>query len=88
MSTVAVRISEDIHADVKAVAAMRGKTPGAMLAQAWLEFTDRHRGEISSDFEAVARMFREGDRAGLAELSRQTRRERAESAAAAARTAG
>lgn len=87
MSTVAIRIPDDIHADVKAVAAMRGKTPGTMLAQAWLEFTERHRGEISADFDAVARMFREGDREGLAELSRQTRRERAEAAAAAARNA-
>jgi len=87
VSTVAVRIPDDIHADVKAVAALRGKTPGAMLAQAWLEFTDRHRGQISADFEAVARMFREGDREGLADLSRQTRRERAEAAAAAARSA-
>ncbi len=85
MSTVAVRISEDIHADVKAVAAMRGKTPGAMLAQAWIDFTERHRDELSADFDAVARMFREGDRKGLAELSRQTRRGRAEAAVAATR---
>jgi predicted transcriptional regulator len=87
VSTVAVRIPDDIHADVKTVAAMRGKTPGTMLAQAWLEFTERHRDEISADFESVTRMFREGDREGLAELSRQTRRERAEVAAAAARNA-
>ncbi len=87
MSTVAVRIPDDIHGDVKAIAAMRGKTPGAMLAQAWIEFTERHRAEISEEFDAVARMFREGDREGLAELSRQSRRERAEAAAAAARNA-
>lgn len=81
MSTVVVRIDEAVLADVKAVAAMRGKTPGEVLTEAWSEFVERHRGEISADFDHVAEMFRTGDREGLLEFTRQTRSARAEAAA-------
>jgi hypothetical protein len=84
MSTTAVRIEEDLLSDVKRIAAMRGETPGELLAQAWLEFIERHRVEIAEQFGDVARMFREGDREGLAQLSKQSRRARAEAAAAKA----
>jgi hypothetical protein len=81
MSTVVVRIDEAVLADVKTVAAMRGKTPGEQLAEAWSEFSERHRREISADFEHVADLFRSGDREGLLEFARQTRGARAEAAA-------
>ena len=86
MSTVVVRIDEAVLADVKAVAGIRGKTPGDMLAQAWTEFVSHHRGEISADFDHVADMVRRGDRDGLLEFARQRRSARAE--AAAERAAG
>jgi hypothetical protein len=81
MSTVVVRIDEAVLADVKAVAGMRGKTPGDMLAQAWSEFAKRHRAAISADFERVAELVRRGDREGLLEFTRQTRSARAQEAA-------
>jgi hypothetical protein len=84
MSTTAVRVEEDLLDDVKRIAAMRGKTPGQLLAQAWLEFLETHRVEITEQFNEVARMFREGDKDGLAQLSKQSRRARAEAAAAQA----
>jgi hypothetical protein len=84
MSTVVVRIDEAVLADVKAIAAMRGKTPGEQLAEAWSEFSERHRREISADFEHVAELVRSGDREGLLEFVRQTREARAEAAAARA----
>ena len=86
MSTMVVRIDEAVLADVKAAAAMRGKTPGDMLAAAWSEFVERHREAISADFDHVAEMFRTSDREGLLEFARQTRSARAE--AAATRAAG
>jgi hypothetical protein len=87
MGTVAVRIDEATLADVKAVAATRGKgTPGEMLAEAWTEFVENHRAEIAADFEHVAELFRRGDREGMLEFARQTRPARAQ--AAAARAAG
>lgn len=85
MSTV-VRIDEAVLADVKAIAGMRGKTPGDMLAQAWSEFAKRHRAEIAADFDHVADLVRRGDREGLLEFTRQTRSARAQ--AAVARAAG
>jgi hypothetical protein len=81
MSTVVVRIDEAVLADVKAVAGMRAKTPGDMLAQAWSEFAKRHRAEISADFDRVAELVRRGDREGLLEFTRQTRSARAQAAA-------
>ncbi len=84
MSTVVVRIDEAVLADVKAVAGMRGKTPGDMLAQAWSEFAKRRRAEISADFDRVADLVRRGDRDGLLEFTRQTRSARAQAAAARA----
>ncbi len=60
---------------------MRGSTPGDMLVQAWTEFVDRHRKEISADFQHVAELFRAGDREGPVEFTRKTRRARAEAAA-------
>lgn len=86
MSTAVVRIDEAVLADVKAVAGMRGKTPGDMLAQAWSEFTKRNRAAISADFDHVADLVRRGDREGLLEFARQTRSARAH--AAAERAAG
>ena len=65
MSTVVVRIDEAVLADVKAVAAMRGVTPGDALAGAWREFVEHHREAISADFDHVAEMFRANDREGL-----------------------
>lgn len=84
MSTTAVRISEEILDDVRRIATVRGDTPGALLAEAWTEFMERHRDEISAQFADVARMIRDGDRDGLRALSASTRSARAEAAAAKA----
>lgn len=86
MSTVVVRIDETVLADVKAVAALRGRTPGDQLAEAWTEFAERNRAQISHDFDLVADLVRRGEREGLLEFARQTRAARAE--AAAERAAG
>jgi hypothetical protein len=81
MSTVVVRIEESVLADVKALATMRGYTPGEMLTQAWLEYVERHRKEIAADFEHIAELFRTGDREGLLEFTRRMRVARARAAA-------
>jgi predicted transcriptional regulator len=82
----AVRVSNELHEDVKRLAALRGVTPGALLADAWSEFIARHRNEIAHDLEEVAQMLREGDRDGLVGFTRRTVRVRA--AAAAERASG
>jgi hypothetical protein len=84
-STTAVRVPDEVLDEVKRIAALTGDTPGNMLAQAWTEFIERHRDELSVQFTEVARMLREGDKNGLASLSKQTRAVRASAAAARVR---
>ncbi len=84
MST-AVRIPDEVHADVKAIAAMRGKVPGEVLAAAWREYLANHRDEVAEDFEIAAKLIREGDMEGLAEHAGRFTQEEAEAAAEAAR---
>jgi predicted transcriptional regulator len=81
MATTAVRVSDELLEDVKRLAALRGDTPGALLAEAWSEFISRHRDEIAHDFEEVAQMLRQGDRDGLVGFTRRTVRARAAAAA-------
>jgi hypothetical protein len=67
MSTSSVtRLPADIHASAKAIAALRGSTPGEVIAQAWREFVERHADEFAADFERAAALIREGDTEGLA----------------------
>jgi predicted transcriptional regulator len=81
MATTAVRVSEELLEDVKRLAALRGETPGGLLAEAWSEFIARHREEIAADVEEVAQMLRQGDRDGLIGFTRRTVRARAAAAA-------
>ena len=60
------RLPADIHASARAIAAMRGCTPGEVIAQAWREFVERHGDEFAADFERAAALIREGDSEGLA----------------------
>ena len=85
MATAAVRVSDELLDDVKRVAAIRGDTPGRLLAQAWSEYVAQHRDEIARDFEDVARMLRDGDRDGLVRFTQRSVRERAAAAAARAK---
>jgi hypothetical protein len=85
MSTTAVRVQDDLLEEVKRIAAMRGETAGDLLAKAWEEFLERHREEFSQQFNEVARMLREGDKEGLASLSKRSRVVRAAAAAELAR---
>lgn len=73
MATVATRIPEEVLAEAKQIAAMRGTTSGAVIAQAWMEFVERHRAAISDEFAQVSQMMRDGDRAGLKEHLRASR---------------
>lgn len=60
------RLPADIHASAKAIAAMQGRTPGEVIAQAWREFVEHHADEFAADFERAAALIREGDTEGLA----------------------
>lgn len=65
MSAV-TRLPADVNSSAKQIAAMQGRTPGDVIAQAWREFLERHRDEFAADFERAAALIREGDTEGLA----------------------
>jgi len=81
-TTAPVRIPEEMLTEVKQIAAMRGQTPGDALAQAWAEFIERHKGDLSEQFDEIGRLLRERDTSAYLERTRAARRERAEAAAA------
>jgi hypothetical protein len=59
----------DLRSHVSALAAMQGRQPAEVLADAWNEFTTKHASELSKEHERVARMLREGDKKGVAEYT-------------------
>ncbi len=80
-----VRVPEEIHAPLRAVAALMGKTPGEVLASAFSEYCQIHKEELSTIFGHAQKLISNGDVTGLVDLTADSRRERAERAAAAAR---
>jgi hypothetical protein len=84
MSTL-LRVPEELHAQVKHIAAMQGTSAGDLLARAWREFFERHRDEFAAEFEAAADLVRRGDAAGMAAMMKRGNRDRAEAAARRAR---
>lgn len=83
--TTLVRVSEELHAQVKHIAAIQGTSAGDLLAHAWREFFERHRDEFAAEFEAAAELVRRGDTAGMAAMMKRGNRDRAETAALRAR---
>lgn len=85
MSTV-VRIPDEIDAPVKAIAAMQGRVPGDVLADAWREYFENHRKEFAAEFARAAEVVKSGDIEALAGLMNRSNKERA--ALAAGRAGG
>jgi hypothetical protein len=75
-----VDIPDDVGDAVRQLAALTGSAPGALLQQAWREFTERHAAALAEASEEAGRLMAAGDREGLAALANRTARERAEAA--------
>lgn len=58
MKTIPVRLPDETAASVKRVAAMKGKTPGAVLEDVWRWYMRQHRDEIARDLEAMVESVR------------------------------
>lgn len=84
MSTV-MRVPTEVHAEAKRIAALRGRQPGEIVAQAWREYLDRHRDEFAADLEEAARLLREGTVDDVASFASRNAAARAEAAAERAR---
>jgi hypothetical protein len=64
-------VPEAVRSDVRALAEMQAREAGPLLADAWLEFLDTHRGYLAEEHERLADLARRGDHEGLAEVGRR-----------------
>jgi predicted transcriptional regulator len=89
MSTTTVRIPEEVQQAVKRIAALQGRTPSDLIAEAWDDYLRKHREQFAEDFEHAAALIRSGEIDRLAEFASRSIPDRAVAAAEAARrTAG
>jgi predicted transcriptional regulator len=84
MSTT-VRVPEEVNEAIKRIAAVQGRSPGDLIAEAWNDYLQKHREQFAADFQEAAALIREGDTEGLARLASRSVAARAEAAARAAR---
>lgn len=69
----------DLRSHVSALAAMQGREPAAVLADAWNEFISKHASDLSREYERVADMMRQGDKKGVADYTARHASRRARS---------
>ncbi|MDX6587246.1 MAG: ParG [Solirubrobacterales bacterium] len=84
--SVVVRIPEDLHDQVKRIAALQGRQSTDVLRDAWAQYLEAHRTDLAANLEQAAELLRNGDTQGLAELASSSVDARAAGAAEAARS--
>jgi hypothetical protein len=62
-------ISAKLRSDISALAAMQGREPEAVLADAWREFLRKHSDDIAQEHAEVAKMMQLGDKKGVAKYT-------------------
>jgi len=72
-------VPEPVRSDVRALAEMQVREPGANLASAWHEVIDKHSDHLAAEHDLLADMVRRGDREGLAEATRRYSKKQAQS---------
>jgi len=75
-------LSQPLRRDVRALADMQGREPGALLASAWHEFLDTHRDQLAADHDALRAAIKSGDKDELARFSKRYSKKQAEARAA------
>jgi hypothetical protein len=84
-TTTNVRVPTDIHTEATRIAALRGQTPGELLAEAWKEFFTKHREHFAKDLEEAASIVRRGTTDELTAFVARGAKDRAQASAAAIR---
>jgi hypothetical protein len=51
--TIPVRVPDEIYADVRRWAQIKGKTPGDILSDAWDQWVREHKAEILLELDAL-----------------------------------
>ena len=85
MSTTTVRIPADVFQSARRIAALQGRTPGDVLADAWHEYLVENREQFAADLEEAAELVRAGDTEGLARHTSRSAEERGRNLARRAR---
>lgn len=85
MATTNMRVPTDVHIEATKIAAMRGQTPGDLLAEAWKEFFARHREHFGKELEEAATIVRRGTTDELTAFVAKGAKDRAKASAAATR---
>ena len=65
MSAV-VRVPDDLYESARRFAALQGRHPGEVLADAWEHYVRDHRDQLADDLEQVAKLLRAGEVNGFA----------------------
>lgn len=84
-TTTNMRVPADVHTEATKIAALRGQTPGDLLAEAWKEFFAKHREHFAKDLEEAATIVRRGTTDELTAFVARGAEERAKASAAAIR---
>ncbi len=71
-------VPEAVRSDVRALAEMQAREAGPLLADAWLEFLNTHRGYLAEEHERLAELVKRGDTEGLAEVGRRYAKKQAQ----------
>jgi DNA-binding MarR family transcriptional regulator len=72
------RVPEPVRSDMRALAQMQVREPGANLASAWHEALTKHSDYLATEHERLAEMVKRDDKEGLAEASRRYAKKQAE----------
>jgi hypothetical protein len=74
-------LPEPLRRDVKALAEMQGREPGALLATAWQEFITANKEQLAADHRELQDALKRGDTEQLAELSKRYAKKQAQARA-------
>jgi hypothetical protein len=71
-------VPEPIRRDVRALAEMQGREPGALLADAWREFLGRHSEHLAAEHERLAELVKNDDEQAVAAFGRRHAKKRSQ----------
>lgn len=67
--TTAIRVPVSVHQQVTRVSELVKQKPSDLLAAAWAEYVERHKGEFAADLAHAAELLRNGSLEDLVEFA-------------------
>ena len=81
-ATKVMRVPEKVNIEAAKLAALQGRAPAELVAEAWTEYIENHRDAFARDLEEAARLMRDGTLDGLVTFASRSNADRAADAAA------